>query len=288
MKKTVIPLAICILVVSCKLSSTSSQVSSLEFGHASGKPDYCNLLVPPTGGTLFSVWTKIPDDLPSNTSSPVQLRGDMMVYVLNGDGWYIEALVGNIDQFPGYGTDEGYIYNANTMLWINGIYDNDYSYYVTLPADQMSRSKVSDWVWVAWQVVVNADNSMTIRQWLKFGIDGAVFAAGESTVSHAGWTPSDAKTFQVGFDNTYSYTGAVPNSYLCHARMEALGVAPSLDKLNTIACLDAPDPTAWGDWELNWKDNAPNLSDRSGNGHPLSIQAGGALYQGPLIPEFPQ
>jgi hypothetical protein len=243
----------------------------------------------PAGGTLFSVWTKDPKILsPSGKSGLV--RGNMIVYTLSGDNWSLVALVGNVFEYAGKGAS----YNANYMINV-GV--GDYDVYQTLERDAMPWSAVNDWVWAAWQVVVNSNGTITLRQWLKFGLSGKVFAAGpydrtyttmtgEDTVSVSGWRASDAKTFQIGYDNTSSNDWHVPNSYLCHARMQARSSKPTLAELEDIAKADAPDAKAWGDWELSWVNGAPNLSDRSGNGHNLSIQSGGTLHQGPLSPIF--
>jgi len=83
------------------------------------------------------------------------------------------------------------------------------------------------------------------RQWLKYGIDGDVFPAANQTGTcgsplkkpgedkvYCGAQPSDAASFQVGYKNYYeNVVNHVPSSYLCHARMEALGREPTLDYL---------------------------------------------------------
>ncbi len=265
------------------------QVYSLEFGHASGHNDVCAPMAAPAGGTLFSVWTKSPKILsPSGMDGLV--RGNMIVYTLTGENWKLNALVGNVYEYAGKGAS----YNANYMINAGAV---DYVVYQTLERDVLPFETVNDWVWVAWQVVVNADGTITLRQWLKFGMTGKVFAAGpydptyttmsgEEIVAVPGWKAGEAKTFQIGYDNTYSNDWRISNSYLCHARMEARSTRPTLGELEAIAAADAPDPGAWGDWELRWINGAPDLSDRSGNGRHLSVDDGGTLYQGPLSPVF--
>lgn len=270
------------------------QVDSLEFGHTSGGKDYCDPVSLPGNfgnGALFSVWTRIPQTLVAPPAF-TKLRGNMNVFFLNGDNWGLICLVGNIDGYP-----DGYaLYNANFMLDAgNGSWGGDYCTYLTLERDRLPLATVNDWVWVAWQVVVNADHTMTLRQWLKFGMSGAVFAAGqwdiqppgEETVSLPGWNPSPPRSFRIGDDNTWSGVNTGPNSYLCHARMQARSSKPTLGELEAIARLSAADGTAWGDWELDWKNGAPDLSDRSGHGHGLTVQPGGALHRGVLSPVFP-
>jgi hypothetical protein len=143
-----------------------------------------------------------------------------------------------------------------------------------------------------------------MRQWVKFGLDGPVMPAGnqkydsnfnyigplyplgEDTSNVLGFVPSNPSSFRLGHDNTYEGHNTPSNSYLCHARLEARNTKPTLTELDAIARANVSDPTAWGDWELNWTANAPNLSDRSGHGNNLSIQPGGALYQGVPGPAF--
>ena len=171
---------ICLMVTSCALVADTSKPYSLEFARSAGEKDCSATVKAPPGGSLFSVWTKVPNMSPHDYSGDSDydwIHHNMTVYVLKGTNWYVWALVGNVRRSPG-----GYVYNANTMLFIGdtGAYAGDYSYYQMAQADEVPFSTVSGWVWVAWQVVVNADNSMIFRQWLKFGPEGKVFKAWES------------------------------------------------------------------------------------------------------------
>jgi len=277
------------------------QVYSLEFGHTPGALDYCNPMTLSAGfgnGVLFSIWTRIPELL-TPPSTQTLLRGNMEVFYLDGANWHLICLVGNI-----YGYPDGYaLYNANYMLSADGGGGNgDYCTYQTRERDKLPLSTFEDWVWVAWQVVINPDKTMTLRQWLKFGMSGAVFPAGnyylpdgvwapldpegEETAIIEGWDPALPALFRIGTDNTDSGYNSGSGSYLTHARLEARSSRPGIAELEAIARLNAPDADAWGDWELNWNTGAPNLADRSGRGHSLSLQTGGTLYQGPLSPTF--
>jgi hypothetical protein len=265
-------------------SSAPAAGASIEYGRRLYGTDDSLRNDAPSGGTLFSVWTKIPD--PGSTYP--WSRGNMDDYVLYGQNWYMRCLTGNSSAASATSAS----FNANSMLFADpsGTWVNDYSYYLNTA---MTESQVRGWVWAAWQVVVNA-NSFTIRQWLKFGLNGAVVAAGESnptfteirsalvsmrgfTASQAAaWVPGDATSFHVGKDN----------GYLTHARMAATSATPTLAALDTIARANAADTSAWADYELVWVNGAPNLSDRSGHGRNLSIEAGGTLYAGPAGPAF--
>ena len=286
----------CALALGTGFNAPDGEFSSREFGHTGdGGVDYSEWVDAPKGGTLFSVWTKVPDTLQVPAVSGTKLRGNMIVYSLKGDSWVLRAQVGNIDGFTsGHPLGEGGVYNANIMIDIGGdvcvFYDPAHR---PLPC-------LKDWIWAAWQVIVNDDRSITFRQWLKFGLEGEVFPAANQTGTGGlplpkpgedrvffGAQPSDAVSFQVGYNNYYeNVVNHIPNSYLCHARMEARSTRPTLGELEAIAAADAPDPGAWGDWELRWISGAPDLSDRSGNGRHLSVDDGGTLYQGPLSPVF--
>ncbi len=286
----------CTLAIGTGLRASDGHFPSLEFGHTGdGGVDYCDWMDAPKGGTLFSVWTKIPDTLQTPAVSGTKLRGNMIVYSLKGDNWILRALVGNIDGFTrSHPLGEGGVYNANIMIDIGG------DVCVFYDPEHRPLSLLNDWIWVAWQVVVNGDRSITFRQWLKYGIDGDVFPAANQTGTGGlplpkpgedrvffGVQPSDAVSFQVGYNNySDNVVNRVPNSYLCHARMEALGREPSLEYLQEISRLSSPDTSAYADYKLSWEGGKPMLEDRSGKGRHLSVMPGGVLYEGPASPRF--
>jgi len=278
--------------------SPSEQITCLEFGH-SGYPatDYCNIKTLPSdfgNGFFFSAWTKITEPVTQGNR-----RGNQGIIYINGDNWSIVAVNSNF----AYNEIDGiWNYNANYMFVEGG--GGDFCTYYSTPEDAITLEQCNDWVWVAWQVVVNNDRTITLRQWLKFGLEGIVIPAGnrkydinfnqigildppgEEITNPLSYDPSNPRSFRLGVDNTYSGYGTPSSSYIFHARVEARSSKPTLLELDAIARLNMADPTAWGDWELNWKDNAPNLLDRSGHGSHLSIQPGGALYQGVIGPDF--
>lgn len=260
--------------------------SSTEFGRTLFGFDYAEHPAAPAGGTLFSVWSKVPDAAPS---SYPWTRGNMDVYVLYGQGWHLRCLTGNLI----VASSSEASFNANSMLFTEpeGTWIDEFSYYQSSP--EYTQAQVMGWVWAAWQVVV-APSGFTIRQWLKFGLDGPVFAAGESQVTVAelrntlvtqrgwtqtqanAWTPGDATRFQVGKDR----------GFLVHARMMATSQVPSLETLDAYARASAGDSSAWADYRLSWENGVPDLHDRSGHGRDLTIADGGVLYQGPASPGF--
>ena len=256
---------------------------SIEVGHTRWGSDYTERPDVPKGVTMFSVWTKIPDP---GSSYPWK-RGNMNVYLLRGSNWYLWCLVGNSSaESP---TDARY--NANSMLFIRpgDMWVGDYSYFES--GGSQPDAPYRDWVWVAWQVIVESD-AFTLRQWLKFGPNSPVIAAGDNVLTFAkvrsimmnngwraedaeAWVPDDAVSFQVGADQ----------GYLTQARMQALSSEPTLEQLEEIARGGAVE-SAWGQYPFTWVDGGPYLQDISGHGRDLSIAPGGALYAGPAGPAF--
>lgn len=272
---------------------------SLEFDRTAYGNDHLISQAAPSGGVLFSVWTRLPADWTA-------WGHNMDTFVLRGSNWNLRCLVGNV-------TADLQTYNANTMLFNKKVDDfamwaGDYSFYMNTRPEfghVLSPSQMTGWVWVAWQVVVGTD-AITIRQWLKFGPAAPVVAAGESVVTFAAlrnflldpknndwfynttsgqsrltsasdiqaWVPSDAQTFQIGRDH----------SNLWKARLDARSAKPSLADLEALAAGTEPVTTAWGAWNLEWSNSAPDFADRSGHNHELSLPAGGVLYPAQTAP----
>lgn len=271
------------------MAGDSIEVARIRFGN-----DYATRSDAPRGGTLFSVWTKIPDE---PTGYPWQ-RGNMDVYVLYGTNWHLRCLVGNM----GAEAPDNARYAANTMLFAapagnESNFIEDYGYYESsgvrgsdgLPILR-DEALFRGWVWVAWWVVVR-DDKFIIQQWLKFGVDGDIieddpthreaplsFARqrlrdnyGWSAEEAAAWVPSDATGFQVGYEQ----------GYLTHARMEARSTEPTKAELEAIAMHTVADETAWADYPFVWTPSGPYLQDQSGHGRHLSLRPGGTFYPGP-------
>jgi hypothetical protein len=294
-------LAIDLSLASCVQSytpKTIGQVSSVEFGSNDDTTDFCDISGCPSGGVLVSMWTKVTGLAPVGGYSD-WLHTNMNTLWLKGDRWKVVGLVGNVHLIDGVPN-----YNANFMVFATTV-DNMYygGDFCTNYQSGLTTSIVSDWVWVAWQAVVNPDKSVTFRQWVKFGIDGPVLPAGafysdpayEEIATRKAmydvlilpengypkalgdtWNPTDFTSIQIGQHD----------SYLCHVRIEARSAVPTTAYLDTISRLNAADPSAWADYELNWVDGAPNLKDRSGHHRDLTIHSGGVLKEGPLSPSF--
>ncbi len=287
-------------------------ITSLEFGHReSPAKDYCapiELGEDFGAGILISFWTKITYPI-----VPPDFRGNQNICRIYGDNWDLICLDGNI----GTHANAAARYNANYMFNYDDRWGSDLCTYYSLEDEGLSMEEANGWVWVAWQVVINQDRSMTFRQWLKFGMEGAVIPAGHWSVRYSNpgeetlapgsmaldpintspiptdFNPSPPRRVQVGDDNTYSASGydtheplTPSNSWICHGRIDARADKPSIDELDEIARGRASPYPAWADWELAWKGDAPDLSDRSGHGRDLSLMPGGALSAGGESPTF--
>ncbi len=308
-----------ILFTTCKIDAGAGQpagepllpgqIDSVEFGHRQAPAtDYCAPLAFDAGvenGILISFWTRITYPI-----VPPDYRGNQNICRISGDNWELICLDGNLSA----NSDGSARYNGNFMLgYNNGQWGGDVCTYYSSQAEGITMNEANGWVWVAWQVVAGTGNSMTLRQWLKFGMEGTVFPAGywsdsdgEETLAYgsdaldpicpaipADWNPGPPRSIQIGDDNTYSGSGydtVLPltpsNSWVCHARLYARTDRPTIAELDAIARLSTADTNAWGDWELNWVNGAANLTDRSGNGHHLSVMSGGILTQGGRSPAF--
>ncbi len=259
--------------------------TSIEVGRTQWGTDFAVRNDVPPGGLLFSVWSRIADPPPA--SLPWE-RGNMDVFVLRGDRWHLRCLGGNIHV---YSTDS-FTYNANTMLMVDapGEWVDDYTFYLANPG--IPEAELHDWVWLAWQVIVESD-AFRIRQWVKFGPDRPVLPMIESRVTFdevrttlvsqrgwsvataTAWVPGPATGFQVGSDH----------GYLFHARVDATSGTPTQSQLDAIAAAGAGDATAWADYALTWHDGAADLNDYSGHSRHLSLAPGGQLHQGVAPPQ---
>lgn len=263
--------------------AASEPTVSIEFGRTEWGSDYAERASAPNAGTLFSVWTKIPDP-----GSPPWSRGNMECYILTGANWHLRAIAGNASA----NSSSDARYNANTMFFADGpeTYVADYTYYDSVGGNQ--EAPYLDWVWCAWQVVIGASD-ITMRQWLRFGTSGSAFAAGSDTVTFAairtilqsnGWSAGAAAAWTPGQPTSFNVGSWAGGSNLTRACVYALGTEPSLATLDAIAEHTSPDTNAWADYPLNWTGGAANLSDVSGNGRNLTLLPGGTLYEGPTGP----
>ncbi|MBN1524512.1 MAG: hypothetical protein JW904_08520 [Spirochaetales bacterium] len=313
MKKLPFILLISLLCAACPFINREPAYS-LELSRTLWGVDYLVSTDAPSiaDGILFSAWTRIPDPGTAVSGEPGTLwtRGNLNVLIVNSTNWDIIAIDGNssVIEYNGeYGDEFGLPgtirarYNANTMFGTMGSYwIGDYSCYDSdYYANGRTQDEVKDWVWVAWFIRLNNDDSFTIRQWLKFGADGEVFPAadpGSDTVNRTavrnrmielGADPSVANAWIP--DNTVlNFVIGENNGYFWHARLEERSDLPTLQELEEISGLENADSDAWAFYPLEWRRDAPFIEDTSGNGHHLNIMSNevntGTVYPGPAAP----
>ena len=266
-------------------------IYSTEFGRTTWGNDYAFRSSAPANGVLFSTWIKIPDTI---TTYPFT-RGNIEVFVLNYDNWIARCIAGNINAT----SPTACTYNVNSMILCDGTsvgeannsYAGDYTYSVD---SGLTVDTVSGWVFVAWQFYNDGAN-LVMRQWVKYAGQTllgpytstvAYATLRNDVVSNAGWNPVNAAAWTPGSTPVSFTLGSLfdqCNGYYIHARMEQLSTLPSNSYIESIAALTAADPTAWGDWSLEYGDLGCDLTDRSGNGRDLTLRPGGTLYQGPVF-----
>jgi hypothetical protein len=288
------------------------------FGAAVSNDDYASVANPPSTGFLFSVWTKmrVADQLlrvsnPTEwwaTSYPYDIWHHINMYTgsLRSDAWHLRFLTANSDwsYTSSDQTAKQARYNANTEFMVDntnfsidpeGYWLSDFSYFESNFASftstdgqsiaALTEAQITDWVWVAWQVVPNSDGSgVTARQWVKFGTSGPVFLATNSGTSSITWTALKtlalSSTFKVPSSAVSSWLPSTAfnslrvgregsPSYLTKARVDALSTTPTVAQLEAIANGTNPASSAWAYWPLSWTNGAANFADTSGNGRNL-------------------
>lgn len=284
--------------------------SSILFGHTLYGSDYAILDAAPSTGVLFSAWTRIVEPSIEPDGSWIALpyakdgqRGywNTEDFNLYGENWKLRFITGNSRW---EGASRAGWYNANGMFTGLGgsgnyVYGGDYCSYGADPG--VGEERLRDWVWVAWQTTIDrAAETITMRQWLKFGRDAPVIDAGADTVGFdamrcniaagrvvppeeragvalgewADWVPGEFTGIQVGQDN----------GYLTRVRIEDRVSVPSLAQLEGYAAQTAPDAAAWAWYPLSWRDGAAYLRDDSGRGRHLAVAPGGTIREGVVGP----
>lgn len=292
------------------LGPTDAPEASILFGYTLYGSDYAILNAAPSLGVLFSAWTRIVDPSVEPDGSWVALpyvkdgqRGywNTENFNLYGENWKLRFITGN-SRWDG--SSRAGWYNANGMFaGLSGagnyVYGGDYCSYGADPL--VGEESLRGWVWVAWQTTLDfTAETITMRQWLKFGRDGPVIEAGADTVGFAamryniaagrvvpteervgvalgewvGWAPGRFTGIQVGQDN----------GYMTRVRVEDRATVPSLAELERYASQAVPDASAWAWYPLAWRDGAAYLRDDSGRGRHLAVAPGGMLRMGAVGP----
>lgn len=244
---------------------------------------------PDSSGTLFGCWARS-----YNESYALPLaRGNFIDFGVRGSNWSVAWLIDNMAVNTSHVVTR---WNSNTMLFGNDWFDGsgwsgDYCLYIAY--DEQTEAEATGWKWVGHQIILGG-SSVTMRQWVKFGLGGTPIKTGDETVtftqlrenlvSNAGWTTEDANawtpsslvSFQFGIHGTDNLE---PAGDIVYAKAIVMSSEPSISALDDIALNFDADTSIWGDWAHEWDSGAPVTTDRSGNSRSLS-SGGGTLYQG--------
>jgi len=240
--------------------------------------DYPKINSAPTQNLLIGLWSKpyVP------TASPL-VSGNHEIMCAGGSFWEVQNITDNI---AGNTHTDGNInsFNQNTQFFGSKTsggtlnWANDYTVYYN--PGLITQALYLDWKYSMWQVILDTTNSRFIfRQWIKWGLTGAVEKTGESIVTwatirtalqtNAGWTAGEAAAWVPdNLNHIYlgdSDAGGTLWDYLRNCKVFDRSTEPSLAEVEAYASTFTPDLTAWADWELKWSGGFPILDDRSGN-----------------------
>jgi hypothetical protein len=280
------------------VSAASIPSYSVEVGRRPYGVDSLLFPVPaaatPTNGALYTTWIRQMDV----GSGPLTLPAKTAIDVLSLNNW--QAVFECAETL---GDADPIVFNSSVNLTGRRVGAQAYIGNVASLMDtNCTRAIANGWVWYALQVIVTNDgntandattNGITIRQWRKYGTSGVVSAAATATRTIAqirvslvaeGWTQVQADAWNLS--TTFSTTGSGEGDLYFHRfKMYDQITEPTVEALEIIAQMAAPDATAFSDVKLAWESGAAVLADQSGNSHPITRLDGGVvLYQGPLGP----
>lgn len=243
-------------------------------GAGSGSKLYRTTALPDAAtGVLVSAWVKIADW----TTSPPYDRHNDYTFWIDATNWQVVCINGNL--FGTSSTDNA-VYNANSGFRADATGFGDTTAYIQ---QFMPEVQNLDYVWVCWQVIAPPNSDVTLRQWLRFGLEMPLIfreeimtlAAIRAATGNGTWSAGALTQITIG-DNHDGDAGVYQD--IMRVRWEQYGSLPSDAKLSAIAALDAADATAWGDYLLDFSNRT---ADRSGNGRTLTesgtITEGGAF-----------
>lgn len=264
---------------------------SLETNKNAWQPDYPRINQAPSTNILIGMWTKpiVPNNYPLQS-------GNHEIICFGGNYWELQQITDNtlgnskvdetIQNFNQNGQFFGSKTSGGALNWAS-----DYTYY--LNSGTIARSVYLDWKYSMWQCILDIPgNQITMRQWIKWGLTGAVQKTGDQVVTfaqlrtaletNAAWTPVESAAWAPdNMNHIYlgdsSGDGTTWNN-ITAAKVFNRSTEPSLAEVDAYALNFNADTTAWADWDLKWVSGAPNLADRSGNGRTLTNM--GTIYQG--------
>lgn len=245
---------------------------SIQFDADSG--NYATIASAPDmfTGTLITMWTKNPQPSGYPYTQP-----NKSPFTIFGSDWHIWAITGNMATATTDASHSGY--NANITLW-GGMGDK-----LGFILDTTPEAQSIDWVFNAWQFIfsgVTASDTLTMRQWVRFGFnspfvykeDSMTVAAIRTAISDPAWVPSGATLIEFGRDSVA--TGELFN--MTRIKVYQQAAKPTEAELSAIMVQTAADTSAWTDIPCEWVSGAPDIADVSGNGRDLT--EAGTLAQG--------
>ena len=299
---------------------TVTAVASVYSTNFIGKPDYSAAMIykntPPAGvqwasgkGVLFGGWSKI-----GPTNDPMTGAwhlGDIYPFEIWGTNFYIQTVGSDIytsSASVGYINSNISLYSAafnagtpSRLTYNATAYAGDFASYMTLNID---TAAFKDYIYSAWQFMFNTDNSLTTTQWIYFPSTNSMYCV-KQTVTLAQWraglvangvasgvaavfTPGSITNFNFGGPSGAGGAtggGSDATNVFARSTIREMNTQPSAQYIISLAARTTPDPTAWGDYPLNWTGSTINLLDQSGHGNHMDGIAG-TFSQGPLMPTF--
>ena len=271
-------------------------------------------------GILVSTWSKVPNPVISNGSLG-NYEKDIIPMELWGTNWMLQGVAADIYDMASFGAPGVYTYNSNTSWYeiqFSGApydiankplynYAGDATGYVsywrtTDPQPPISFSAMNDWVFNAWQLIFNTDGSVALYQWTKFNDNTGLHPMGNTPevtpiailrsclVSNIKGNPyysittDQANTWTLGAPTSLDIGGNV-RQFVSRVTIREMDTKATDAQILAIAGNVFPDPTAWGDYPLNWVNGAVNLADQSGHGHTLILPSNAVLLAGPPGPQ---
>lgn len=267
----------------------SLRVSVGQFG-----TDRPRIDIAPTQNLLIGLWTK-PYII---TASPLQ-SGNHEIMCAGGSYWQVENITDNIS---GNVHTDGNIdsFNQNTQFYASKTsggtlnWANDYTEYYN--PGLITETLYRDWKFSMWQIILDTANSRFIfRQWIKWGLTGAVEKTGESIVTWAsirtnlqnnsGWTSGEAAAWVPdNLNHIYlgdSSAGGTLWDNIVHCKVKDQLTEPTLSEISTLAMNFDSDTSVWAHWKLSWSGGFPDLLDYSGNNRNMYDE--GTIRQGEVF-----
>ena len=257
----------------CYTLALRPEVGGTLRGIEMGNPHNTNYLTIPSGfpdisvGVLITGWFKqmTPPAYPYSF-------GNRYPFGIGGTDWNIICIGGNMATSNTSATDAAV--NHNITLWGTG------GDSLGIIHERVAEAPFLDWMFCAWQFVMNGTDGFIMRQWLKVGATAPyiireftmTLAETRTRVGDAGFNFSAITAFGIGGHPAGS--GDPEPHTLTRVRIYQTGTKPTEAELTAIAFTAGYDTSAWADYPLTWQDGVGDFTDHSGNSRPTLTQTG--------------